>query len=58
MDSIVEDAIGEAEEDGEASAGEPASAGSNGTSADVKGSGTMTDDELASVVKEDRKSVV
>jgi cell division protein FtsZ len=52
MDSIVEDAIGEAEEDGEASAGEPASAGSNGTSADVKGSGTMTDDELASVVKD------
>jgi len=52
MDSIVEDAIGEAEEDGEASAGEPASAGSNGTGADVKGSGTMTDDELASVVKD------
>jgi cell division protein FtsZ len=52
MDSIIEDAIGEAEEDGEASAGEPASAGSNGTSADVKGSGTMTDDELASVVKD------
>ena len=52
MDSIVEDAIGEAEEDGEASAGEPASAGSNGTSADVKGSGTMTDDELAGVVKD------
>jgi len=52
MDSIIEDAIGEAEEDGEASAGEPASAGSNGTGADVKGSGTMTDDELASVVKD------
>ena len=52
MDSIVEDAIGEAEEDGEASAGEPASAGSNGTSADVKGSGTMTDEELAGVVKD------
>jgi len=52
MDSIIEDAIGEAEEDGEASAGEPASAGSNGTSADVKGSGTMTDEELAGVVKD------
>ena len=52
MDSIVEDAIGEAEEDGEASAGEPASASSNGTSADVKGSGTMTDEELAGVVKD------
>ena len=52
MDSIIEDAIGEAEEDGEASAGEPASADSNGAGADVKGSGTMTDDELASVVKD------
>jgi cell division protein FtsZ len=59
MDSIVEDAIGEAEEDGEASAGEPASADTNGTGAtdggpdaDVKGSGTMTDEELASVVKD------
>ena len=52
MDSIIEDAIGEAEEDGEASAGEPASADYNGAGADVKGSGTMTDDELASVVKD------
>jgi cell division protein FtsZ len=55
MDSIIEDAIGEAEEDGEAPAGEPASAGANGTGADtndVKGSGTMTDEELASVVKD------
>ncbi|QLD88661.1 cell division protein FtsZ [Natronomonas salina] len=60
MDSIIDDAIGEAEEDGEASAGEPASADTNGTSgatdggsqADVKGSGTMTDEELASVVKD------
>ena len=52
MDSIIEDAIGEAEEDGETSAGEPASADSNGAGADVKGSGTMTDDELASVVKD------
>ena len=50
MDSIIEDAIGEAEEDGETSAGEPASADSNGAPADVNSSGTMTDDELASVV--------
>ncbi|MFQ3318605.1 MAG: cell division protein FtsZ [Natronomonas sp.] len=59
MDSIIEDAIGEAEEDGEAPAGEPASTDGNGatdggtaTDADVKGSGTMTDEELASVVKD------
>ncbi len=52
MDSIIEDAIGEAEEDGETSAGEPASAGSNGAGADVKGSGTMTDEELAGVVED------
>ncbi|MEF8777321.1 MAG: cell division protein FtsZ [Natronomonas sp.] len=53
MDSIIEDAIDEAEEDGERPAEEPASAGSNSTSdADVKGSGSMTDEELADVVKE------
>jgi cell division protein FtsZ len=50
MDSIIEDAIGDAEEDGETSAGEPASADSNGAPTDVNSSGTMTDDELATVV--------
>ena len=50
MDSIIEDAIGEAEEDGETSAGEPASAGSTAATTDVNGSGTMTDEELADVV--------
>ena len=50
MDSIIEDAIGEAEEDGETSAGEPASAGSTTAATDVNGSGTMTDEELADVV--------
>ena len=50
MDSIIEDAIGEAEEDGETSAGEPASDGSTTAATDVNGSGTMTDEELADVV--------
>ncbi|PSP49792.1 cell division protein FtsZ [Halobacteriales archaeon QH_7_69_31] len=50
MDSIIEDAIGEAEEDGETSAGEPASDGSTAAATDVNGSGTMTDEELADVV--------
>jgi len=50
MDSIIEDAIDEAEEDGQASTGE--STATNATDADVKGSGTMTDEELASVVKD------
>ena len=50
MDSIIEDAIGEAEEDGETSAGEPASASSKAAGTDVNGSGTMTDEELADVV--------
>ena len=50
MDSIIEDAIDEAE-DGEAPAEESASGSTNATS-DVKGSGTMTDEELASVVKD------
>jgi cell division protein FtsZ len=55
MDSIIEDAIDEAEEDGASE--EPASA-ANGTTdggttdTDVKGSGTMTDEELAEVVKD------
>jgi cell division protein FtsZ len=55
MDSIIEDAIDEAEEDGDSE--NPASA-ANGTTdggtadQDVKGSGTMTDDELAEVVKD------
>ncbi|MEF8778393.1 MAG: cell division protein FtsZ [Natronomonas sp.] len=53
MDSIIEDAIDEAEEDGEKPATESASAGNTDTSdADVKGSGSMTDEELASVVKD------
>ena len=53
MDSIIEDAIDEAEEDGETPARESASTGNTDTSeADVKGSGTMTDEELASVVKD------
>ncbi|QLD86530.1 cell division protein FtsZ [Natronomonas halophila] len=57
MDSIIEDAIDEAEEDGDSEA--PASAANGnatdgGTAADqdVKGSGTMTDEELAEVVKD------
>ena len=49
MDSIIEDAIGEAEEDGKAPTGESAP---SDASADVKGSGTMTDEELAGVVKD------
>mgnify|MGYP005846425063 FL=1 len=50
MDSIIEDAIDEAE-DGETPAEESASS-STDTTSDVKGSGTMTDEELASVVKD------
>ncbi len=50
MDSIIEDAIDEAEEDGERPAG--ASDETGDSSADVKSSGTMTDEELASVVKD------
>ena len=46
MDSIIEDAIGETDEDGEAPTGESAP---NDASADVKGSGTMTDEELAEI---------
>ncbi|PSP81324.1 cell division protein FtsZ [Halobacteriales archaeon QS_4_69_225] len=49
MDSIIEDAIGETDEDGEAPTGESAP---SDASADVKGSGTMTDEELAGVVKD------
>ncbi|CAI48496.1 cell division protein FtsZ, type I [Natronomonas pharaonis DSM 2160] len=55
MDSIIEDAIDEAEEDGEASSGDATptdSADAGTTDADVKSSGTMTDEELASVVKD------
>jgi cell division protein FtsZ len=55
MDSIIEDAIDEAEEDGDSE--EPASAANGnatdgGAEQDVKGSGTMTDEELAEVVKD------
>ncbi len=50
MDSIIEDAIDEAE-DGEDPVRESAS-GPADTASDVKGSGTMTDEELASVVKD------
>jgi cell division protein FtsZ len=56
MDSIIEDAIDEAEEDGDSE--DPASAANGNTTdggtadQDVKGSGTMTDDELAEVVKD------
>ncbi|WP_299235918.1 cell division protein FtsZ [Natronomonas sp.] len=57
MDSIIEDAIDEAEGDGETpSEGSAPTAGANAgadaSEADVKGSGTMTDEELASVVKD------
>ena len=45
MDSIIEDAIDEAEENG------ADASGSDGAS-EVKGSGTMTDEELASVVED------
>jgi cell division protein FtsZ len=51
MDSIIEDAIDEAEEDGEVPAAE-ATSDTAGTTSDVKGSGTMTDEELAEVVKD------
>ncbi|MDR9429718.1 MAG: cell division protein FtsZ [Natronomonas sp.] len=51
MDSIIEDAIEEAEEDGEVPAAEAAS-DTAGTTSDVNGSGTMTDEELAEVVKD------
>ncbi|MFT4883226.1 MAG: cell division protein FtsZ [Natronomonas sp.] len=56
MDSIIEDAIDEAEEDGDSE--DPASAANGNTTdggtadQDVKRSGTMTDDELAEVVKD------
>ena len=53
MDSIIEDAIDEAEEDGETPAEESASPETTDTSeTEVKGSGLMTDEELASVVKD------
>ncbi len=52
MDSIIEDAIDEAEEDGEGPAGSPATADSNDVGDDVQSSGTMSDEELASVVKD------
>ena len=45
MDSIIEDAIDEAEENG-------ADASGSDTTSEVKGSGTMTDEELASVVED------
>jgi len=47
MDSLIEDAIEEAEEHGESSTGE---SGADGASPNT--SGTMTDDELAQVVKD------
>ena len=49
MDSIIEDAIDEAEKNGETSSGGTTS---ETTDAGVKGSGMMTDEELASVVKD------
>ena len=53
MDSIIEDAIDEAEEDGETPAEESASSETTDTSeTEVKGSGLMTDEELSSVVKD------
>jgi cell division protein FtsZ len=53
MDSIIEDAIDEAEEDGETPAEESASPETTDTSeTEVKGSGLMTDEELASVVED------
>ena len=45
MDSIIEDAIDEAEENG-------ADASESDAASEVAGSGTMTDEELASVVKD------
>ena len=53
MDSIIDDAIDEAEADGESSA-DPEGADTDTSPArdDVSTSGTMTDDELASVVKD------
>ena len=45
MDSIIEDAIDEAEENG-------ADASESDTASEVAGSGTMTDEELASVVED------
>jgi len=45
MDSIIEDAMDEAEENG-------ADASGSDTASEVKGSGTMTDEELASVVED------
>lgn len=54
MDSIIEDAINEAEAEGEGDGGEPPRG--NGTDAtpeaDVATSGTMTDDELAGIVSD------
>jgi cell division protein FtsZ len=53
MDSIIEDAIDEAEQNGEeapAGTGAPANSTANGSAPEAGGSGTMTDDELAAVV--------
>ncbi|MFB6192229.1 MAG: cell division protein FtsZ, partial [Haloarculaceae archaeon] len=53
MDSIIEDAIDEAEQNGEeapAGTGAPANSTDNGSAPGAGGSGTMTDDELAAVV--------
>ncbi|MFB6166229.1 MAG: cell division protein FtsZ, partial [Haloarculaceae archaeon] len=53
MDSIINDAMEEAEEEREqARAQEPASSGNGAATEEVSNSGTMTDEELASVVKD------
>jgi cell division protein FtsZ len=50
MDSLVEDAIEEAE--GDSGQGQPAEGSTSGTGADVNPSGTMTDEELKDVLQD------
>ena len=52
MDSIIDDAIDEAEEDGESAEADPAEQETTSTDEQPSTSGQMTDDELASVVKD------
>ena len=52
MDSIIDDAIDEAEQDGEDAAGGTVDETTSTPSQDMSTSGTMSDEELASVVKD------
>lgn len=52
MDSIIEDAISEAEAEGKGEEDLPHGNGTDASEADVSTSGTMTDDELAGIVSD------